>query len=47
MNREKRQAIFARLAAAIPEPTSWLAMGSLLGIGAIAYRRRQSTKQSS
>jgi hypothetical protein len=33
--------------AAIPEPTSWVAMGSLLGLGAFAYRRRQTAKQSS
>ncbi len=34
--------------AAIPEPTSWLAMGSLLGLsGVFAYRRRQLAKQPS
>jgi len=32
--------------AAIPEPTSWLAMGSLLGLGAVAYRRRLSNKEN-
>lgn len=32
--------------AAIPEPTSWLAMGSVVCIGAFFYRRRQTTKES-
>ena len=32
--------------AVIPEPTSWIAMGSLLGAGGLLYRRRQLAKTS-
>jgi hypothetical protein len=31
----------------IPEPTTWAALSSLLGLGAFAYRRRLSSKQVS
>lgn len=30
----------------VPEPTSWMAMGSLAGLGVLVYRRRQSAKLS-
>lgn len=30
--------------AVVPEPTSWLAMGSLLGLGGFVYRRRQTPR---